>query len=181
MLTRLSNLVSGRHKTFWRIVWILVLLLHVPATVSTVSAAWRGDGGAAAWSTILFLLVSNFFFIQEIAFASSMRLISNRRAAVVFILVVVLLHAGAIEQSVPGLLDVPEARFWLAASAVGAMAWLILRRIRVAGLAMAFCDAAELQRQLARSRYGGSVPPVLAICRPICGWHRVPPRAPPMP
>lgn len=181
MLSRLSNLASGRHKTFWRIVWILVLILHVPATASTVSAAWRGDGGAAAWTTILLLLVSNFFFIHEIAFASSMRLISNRRTAVVFLLVVVILHTGAIEQSLPGLFDGSEARFWLAASVVGTSACLILRRIRVAGLSMVPCDAAELQRQLARSRYGGFITPILCVCRPMLGWHRVPSRAPPMP
>lgn len=165
-----------RRRTLWRSLWVLVLLLHAPATIKVYSMALGGEPG---WSSLLLISATNLFFIFEIIFAWSLHLFSDRRSAIAFVLIVALLHVGVVDHGFPEQAikyDLPILLVFTASSiAVG---------LRLAGRLLAcFQGLAALliaqRRRLARLIYRRRVEVVPVLRRPDHCWLCAPLRAPP--
>lgn len=87
-------------KAIWRLVWLLLFVLHLPATVKVYGSA-TAAGEPTAWSSLILLAVTNIFFVVEICFAWSLRILSDRRCLIAFVLIVALMHAGVLERVMP--------------------------------------------------------------------------------
>ncbi len=84
----------------WRLIWLLLFAMHVPATIKVYAAATQ-VGEPTAWSSLVLLAATNIFFVLEIVFAWSLRVLSDRRCLIAFILIVAMMHAGVIERVIP--------------------------------------------------------------------------------
>lgn len=87
-------------KAIWRLVWLLIFALHLPATIKVYGSA-AAAGEPTAWSSLVLLAVTNAFFILEITFAWSLRILSDRRCLIAFVLIVALMHAGVLDRVMP--------------------------------------------------------------------------------
>src|SRR5262245_1808455 len=154
--------VAGRHRTCWRVLWTIVLLLHAPITFNAFSTLLGSGGDQTAWSSILLLSHTNAFFILEIAFACSIRLLSDRRAALIFMLIVLFLHAGVIDRSIPDALREWNLSAALLPIAFGATAMWLLAAIGRHGAATEG-DAWERGRQFALKVYGSVFKPIFTL------------------
>ncbi len=175
------NARNRRHRGYWRLLWMTVLLAHAPATVAAVSSALAPDAGREAWSSVFLLSASHLFFLFEIAFAPSFRLLTDRRGAVVFLLVVALLHVGIIQHGLPELLDAHDPAIWLLLTAAGAVAWRDRWRAFGRAIYAMLRDPGEAHWKHHRHRFATIVVCVSAWRSPLSGWLRAPLRAPPPP
>jgi hypothetical protein len=117
-------------SVWWRLLWVVILALHVPATARCIAGVCRGETSSPTWSTLILLLASNLFFLIELWAAPSLRLLTNRRAALAFVLVIVILHAGAFERAFPTVASCGEVHSWFAAAAVLTGLDEVRRRLR---------------------------------------------------
>ncbi len=176
--TGLFNLRFIERRTLWRVVWSVVLLMHLPATVGVFSTILRGAGDDATWALAFQLGLSSLFFLFEIIFASTSKWLANRRCAIAFALVILLLHVGAIDRLQTEFVTDASLQNWIALSMAAAVAWLI-------GLtASAFSRAAKrypgvAQRQSARHLYTMLSESTLILRQPVSSWQAAPLRAPP--
>src|SRR5262249_1052118 len=110
------------HRFWWRLLWAVVLVCHVPATIHALAVLQSGRGH----TSIPLLAASNAFFILEILFAASYRLLSNRRNFIAFALIVLMLHVGVLEQH--GLAPVSSSQllYCLLLTTIGAVPWQTL-------------------------------------------------------
>lgn len=177
--TRLFNLRLIKHRTFWRLLWSVVLLMHLPATVGVFSAIFRDASDGTTWGLALQLGLSNLFFLFEIIFASTSKWLANGRCAIVFALVVLLLHVGVISQLQTDYATDASLQNWVALSMAAVVAWLIVLT------ASAFSRAAgrnpgETRRRFARRLYTILSESALIMHRPVSSWRAAPLRAPPL-
>ncbi len=175
--TQRTRTLCPRRKSLWRLLWALVLLIHVPATVKVFAAAFGTQSG---WSSAILIAATNLFFILEISFVWSLHLLSDRRSVIAFLLIVALLHVGVIERGV-GDWSLPEgASFWmvLASGGLPLSVWLrprVLRRLR--GLWTAFARPVQ---QMARLLYDRRIAPAAQPIRTAILARTHPERAPPI-
>lgn len=83
----------------WRIAWLGVLLLHVPAVVRL--ATDLGSPKSVGWMPLILLAGSSAIFLAEILFLPLLTICSNRRRMVALLLVIALLHVGLVEDPPP--------------------------------------------------------------------------------
>ncbi len=175
---RISSLRLIRRRTFWRVLWSVVLLMHLPATVGVFSAIFRDTTDGATWGLALQLGLSNLFFLFEIIFASASKWLANRRCAIVFALVVLLLHVGVIDRLQTDYVTDAGLHHWIALSMAAAVAWLIGLTLSVFARA-AKRNPGETRRRFARRLYTALSESVLIMRRPVSSWRAAPLRAPP--
>ena len=87
-------------KTLWRVAWLLLFVMHLPATLKVYGSA-TAIGEPTAWSSLFLLAITNIFFIIEITFAWSLRVLSDRRCLIAFLLIVAMMHAGVLDRVMP--------------------------------------------------------------------------------
>jgi len=177
LTTRLSR-TNLRH--WWRVLWAVVLLVHIPATLNVLSAGVQAGWGRAGSGTMVLLVLGNVFFLLEILFACSLRVLSSVRSAVVFVLVLAMLHAGMIERSAPQLVADGQMTACLIVTTLGAAGLRSFLRL-LAAVHTALADmtrrASGLQVRLyARRRVGWAWHSFTASLR---AWTCAPLRAPP--
>lgn len=169
---------NHRHRTFWRLLWAAVFLLHAPITIKVFAMAMAGAEGHVGSASLLLLAASNLFFVFEIVFAASLRLVTDRRSAVAFMLVVAILHVGVIDSGFPGLVRDGDFHVWLGLS--GASFVVLSGRLRTLlhqFVVRAF-DAAALVA-LIRPCYAARSIERAPSLRPQSRWRASPLRAPP--
>ncbi len=175
---RISDLRHIKRRTFWRVLWSVVLVAHLPATVGVFSTIFRDTTDGTTWGLTLQLGLSNLFFLFEIIFASTSKWLANRRCAIVFALVVLLLHVGVIDRLQTEFVTDASLQNWIALSMAAAVAWLI-------GLMVsAFSRAAKrnpraTRRRFARRLYALFSESALIMRQPASSWRASPLRAPP--
>jgi hypothetical protein len=155
--------ISGRRRSYWRLFWAVVFLLHAPITFKVFATLFGPENDRTAWSSIFLLALTNAFFIAEIAFAYSVRLVADRRSMLVFMLVVAFMHAGVIDRNVPD-----AVRDWSLVAgflpmAMGALALALLLNTVLFGSAAGIADSAQRRRQLALQSYGALFKPIFSL------------------
>ena len=168
--------VGARKRGSWRLLWLLVLLAHTPATVGAVTRILAPHAESGAWSSLVLLSASQLFFLVEILFAPCLKLLTDRRCAVVILLIVALLHVGVIQH---GLSTGPETQFWLLLTATGFASCYLAQAVR--RTLSATVGHVEACRQQAAWRYAYAAASDPAPRVPLSGWLRAPLRAPPQP
>ncbi|HPF37415.1 MAG TPA: hypothetical protein P5081_11545 [Phycisphaerae bacterium] len=167
-----------QRKSLWRCAWLLLFVMHLPATLKVYGSA-TAIGEPTAWSSLILLAVTNLFFILEITFAWSLRVLSDRRCLIAFLLIVALMHAGVLDRVMPDAVAGHGIGILLFVST--AFALVVLAALSLVRQALAAFDAAGLSRLIAllRRRYSLAVfavvrVPKLAPHRHACA-HRAPP------
>ena len=158
-----ASQLAGRRRSYWRLFWAAVFLLHAPITFKAFATLLGPEDARTAWSSILLLTLTNAFFILEIAFAYSIRLLADRRSILVFMLVVAFLHAGVIDRNVPDAM-----RDWSLAANVLPMAFATLALAMLLavgrwGESVAELDAAQRRRQFILQLYGSIFKPIFIL------------------
>ncbi len=167
-----------KHRTFWRALWSVVLLMHLPATVGVFSAIFCDASDGTTWGLALQLGLSNLFFLFEIIFASTSKWLASGRCAIVFALVVLLLHVGVINQFHTDYMTDTSLQNWIALSMAAAVAWMI--GLVVSAFARAAGrDPGETRRWFALRLYAILSESMLIMRRPASSWRAAPLRAPP--
>jgi len=165
-------------RYFWRGLWAVMWAAHVPAFVSSVLST---GADATAIGRVLLLGASLAFFLAKALDVPALKFQWNARALAAGAVMVVLLHANAIERSLPADLDTPAAWHLVVlaapAIAVGAAVTLWLRcrrpvRRSVAARVRALCRSGQRLAErallpprflpLARSSLADRAPPALA-------------------
>lgn len=179
--SRTDGVRLSRHRSYWRLFWFAVLLLHAPITIDALSSLGRVDSGETSWNSLILLTLSNLFFIGEIVFAYSLHLLSDRRRMVAFLAVVALLHVGVIERGMPQWLRDRDTQALMVVATVGAAVcherlWRAMSRL---------CGGTRLPDapgpHLALSRYAARFVPIPRPRLYLFGPRFIPPRAPPFP
>ncbi len=161
--TKRPTPITHRRKSYWRLFWAVVFLLHAPITFKAFGKFLAPQEGQTAWSSIFLLTLSNAFFILEIAFAYSIRLLSDRRAILVFMLVVAFLHAGVIDRSVPTAVHDWNLSVTLLPWLLSSAALAIVLAVVLGASSHIISDAAERRRQTALRIYGAIFKPIFAL------------------
>lgn len=174
-----ASQVAGRHLSYWRLFWAVVILLHAPITFKAFATLVGPEDDRTAWSSIFLLSLTNAFFILEIAFAYSIRLLSDRRSMLVFMLVVAFLHAGVFDRNVPDALRDWSLGAGILPMAFGAVALALLITIVLGGLSLAGSDSAQRRRQLALQTYGALFKPIFTLCPQASACRYAARRGPP--
>lgn len=170
---------SVRHRSLWRVLWGLLLLLHAPATIKVFSVAFGYEAGESGWSSLLVISATNLVFLFEIVFASSLRLLNNRRALIAFLMVIALLHVGVIDRVCPDLALGENLHLWLALTTGGAVTWYCLLPLLIPLFGELRNPGGRLRRQLAYRRYAQVYVPILHASHPRLMSRTLPDRAPP--
>ena len=138
-------------KAMWRLAWLLVFALHLPATIKVYGSA-AAAGEPTAWSSLILLAVTNLFFILEITFAWSLRILSDRRCLVAFVLIVALMHAGVLDRVMPDAIADQGVNLMLFVSTVAPLAICLSLIEAVRRRIVDFDDSSDFGRFLARLR-----------------------------
>lgn len=139
-------------KSLWRMAWLLLFVMHLPATLKVYGSA-TAVGEPTAWSSLILLAVTNVFFVLEITFAWSLRVLSDRRCLIAFLLIVALMHAGVLDRVMPDAIADQGIGLLLFVSTVAALIAHMV--IAIARSVIESFDSAGLSRYLAllRRRY----------------------------
>lgn len=169
----------NRRQSCWRLLWLVVMLLHAPLTVGAFSALFRGDDGVR-WSSLLLLALSNAFFVFEIVFAYSLRIISDRRKLIAFLIVVALLHVGLLERGMPHYFHELLPQQWVLFAAASTLAVrFIIEVLGALGRRLSASAASVSRRGPPRNRLFDLALPLARLRSMIFGPLQVPVRAPP--
>ncbi|MCB9851585.1 MAG: hypothetical protein H6819_00705 [Phycisphaerales bacterium] len=156
-------------KSIWRIVWLLLFAMHLPATVKVYGSA-TAVGEPTAWSSLILLAVTNIFFILEITFAWSLRVLSDRRCLIAFILIVALMHAGVLDRVMPDVIaDQGIGLLLFVSTAASFIAHVVMA---VARRTLESSDSAGLNRYLASLRRRYSLGAFATVRIPRFSPHR---------
>lgn len=139
-------------KSLWRMAWLLLFVMHLPATLKVYGSA-TAIGEPTAWSSLILLAVTNVFFVLEITFAWSLRVLSDRRCLIAFLLIVALMHAGVLDRVMPdAIADQGIGMLLFVSTAATLIAHIV---IAIARRVIESSDSAGLGRYLAllRRRY----------------------------
>jgi len=170
---------QNRRKSYWRLLWAAVLLLHAPITIGVFSAIWT-QSGPIRWSSVLLLTLANAFFVFEVVCAYSLRILSDRRKVITFLVVIALLHVGVIERAMPDFVHNADIQYWLLlASASVASIAVMLRVLRAISLKIATALATNQHPHASRDRYARRVDLEHGFRSAVFGPLWTPPRAPP--
>ncbi|MFQ5429633.1 MAG: hypothetical protein ACE5E1_04905 [Phycisphaerae bacterium] len=168
-----------RRKCFWRAFWVVVFLMHLPATVEVFSAALAGETSHGTWTLLVQLVLSDLFFILEIIFASSLRLLTNGRRVLVFFLVLVLLHVAVLGMVHSDTIQDSNLWSWLVLTIFGTACALVLRLAPASRAGARAREMTEAMRRRSRRAYARAFEFLSLRGRPVCIWRASPLRAPP--
>ncbi len=91
MVKRFSNKLS------WRLCWLSVLLLHIPASIKVLGlGTTEGEINNLAASL---MMLTNVVFLLEIVFCPVLLLCASRKRLIALLLIITLLHAGVIQDA----------------------------------------------------------------------------------
>lgn len=170
---------QNRHKSYWRLLWAAVLLLHAPITVSVFSGFWT-QTGSVRWSSILLLTVANAFFVLEVVSAYSLRILSDRRKVITFLVVIAILHVGLIERGMPDFVHNADLQYSLLMTSACLISIAgVIRLLRAISARIAVALTVHDNAHTSRNRYSRCVDLATGFRSAVFGPLWTPPRAPP--